>query len=362
MLRAVCLREGGRQRAIPPSLTMNNNLYLHVIKGDKRCPRGHASPSLSKATIAQKMCRHMRRNRLFTHQSRTHNGHWFEKDMERAHFTLSITHSITVLSTWLDANAAHFMLCSQLLQRGHRAPLASVVGNRCSHRLPDTLQDTLQRLAQAQKDVYAYAFSLTHVCQRIFYKHHTNKCAQKTFYKIRTAQTSETQSQLCTLPHPIWDWVLTSNTQSLCCACTNCVTMFKDTAWDKQQHANSSAQKWPCRVFVCLMDHLSSLVIVLHHKRHIIHDGTHGAGNMEHMSRLVIEGLSFQAKKTSVFSSGSVTSEELGRRKSKLQEKAARKRITGEDTALLKKMVLYSTVALCCGIPTFQTASEYKKV
>lgn len=58
MLRAVGLREGGVQRAIPLSLTMNNNLYLQVIKGDKRCPWGHAGPSLSKATITQRKCTH----------------------------------------------------------------------------------------------------------------------------------------------------------------------------------------------------------------------------------------------------------------------------------------------------------------
>lgn len=34
----------------PLSLTMNNNLHLQVIKGDKRCSRGSASLSLNKST------------------------------------------------------------------------------------------------------------------------------------------------------------------------------------------------------------------------------------------------------------------------------------------------------------------------
>ena len=53
MLGAVRLGEGCVRGAIPPSLTMNNNLSLQVIKGDKRCPPGQASPLLSKATITQ---------------------------------------------------------------------------------------------------------------------------------------------------------------------------------------------------------------------------------------------------------------------------------------------------------------------
>lgn len=55
---------------------------------------------------------------------------------------------------------------------------------------------------------------------------------------LRHRQTIHS-SQLCTCPHPIWNWVLTSNIDH-CWACTKFATMFKDTAWDKQKHANNS--------------------------------------------------------------------------------------------------------------------------
>lgn len=45
-------RRWGSTGGYPLSLTMNNNLYLWVIKGDKRCSRGPASLSLNKSTCA----------------------------------------------------------------------------------------------------------------------------------------------------------------------------------------------------------------------------------------------------------------------------------------------------------------------
>lgn len=57
---------------IPLPLTMNNNIYLQVIKGDKRCWRGYVGSSLSKAAIAHCAFAHTHahthtRDGLFTH-------------------------------------------------------------------------------------------------------------------------------------------------------------------------------------------------------------------------------------------------------------------------------------------------------
>lgn len=43
----------------PLSLTMNNNLHLQVIKGDKRCSRGSTNLSLNKSTGAMYTGREM---------------------------------------------------------------------------------------------------------------------------------------------------------------------------------------------------------------------------------------------------------------------------------------------------------------
>lgn len=49
----------------------------------------------------------------------------------------------------------------------------------------------------------------------------------------------------------------------------------------ERNHGHSAEVTLPC-VFVFLMDYLSSLILELHHKRHITHDGLHD-GKMEHM-------------------------------------------------------------------------------
>lgn len=49
------------------------------------------------------MCTHMRRNRLFTHQSRKHNDHWFWVDEERA-YSLYLLHRLVHVSFYLPGS------------------------------------------------------------------------------------------------------------------------------------------------------------------------------------------------------------------------------------------------------------------
>lgn len=115
------------------------------------------------------------------------------------------------------------------------------------------------------RKVGAYGLSTTddcHSCMREdFCNHGTNECAHIhrnnfTFVRkleqrrhLRCRPTTHT-NQRCTLPRPIWNWVLTSN-KSLLFHVQTLPQCSIDTAWDKQEHANSSLQKWPCRVFLC---------------------------------------------------------------------------------------------------------------
>lgn len=126
-------------------------------------------------------------------------------------------------------------------------------------------------------------------------------------YKIRAAQTSETQTDNTHQPTvysssshlelgiDIKHWFSAEHAQTL----PLCLKKLHETNKSMQitacilnlSYRGHTAQVWPCR-FVFLMDYLSSLVTVSHHERHIIHDVLHVTGNMEHMSRLEMEGLS----------------------------------------------------------------------
>lgn len=154
----------------------------------------------------------------------------------------------------------------------------------------------------------------SHCCcvQVAFYKHVIQIKAYTEWiwlcYKIRAAQTSDTQTDNThqpavysyLIPFGIEYW---HQTLSHCWACTNFATMFKDTAGDKQEHANKGlypeSKHGPTAeacVFVFLMDYLSCLVIVLHNKRDIINYIMYITGNMAHTSGPEIDGISSHAR------------------------------------------------------------------
>ena len=219
-------------------------------------------------------CVHMRRNRLFTHQSRKHNGHWFWVDSQRAGFTISITEisPCIFLSTCINAMLhiiyALFYRClnggasDAFVSAGEPRQgdalftddLPSAVCYHRSHKLhghnANTRTDTQKPIPMhpPRCTLIMHIYVCKHTIQMNAQTHtHTHAHTECIWlcYRIRAVQTSEAQTHRAhqpavyspLIPVGIGYW---HQTLSRCWACTNFDTMFKDNARNKEAHSNSS--------------------------------------------------------------------------------------------------------------------------
>lgn len=165
---------------------MNNNHYLQVIKGDKRCPRGRGEPIISKAQLLRDVYPHTPGERDSSH---IHSGNIMTIDFKWSIRKNISTHLLPRLiyvpflffylpstKKWYahTGTNTHNMNCAQLPQKRVSTAFVSAGG-------PDTTMCCIVMTPPSVTDLFSHA---THVAHARLTKtdgslqtHHANWCA-----------------------------------------------------------------------------------------------------------------------------------------------------------------------------------------
>lgn len=250
-----------------------------------------------------------------------HNDHWFWGDWERPHFTTYMypLHKLIHVSFYLPGLMQGCTFSSLLSAAWNWPPAAAFVsagsldkktcpywwpGLCCALPLIPQTAYALQRLAYMHNKVAANTFSpLTHIsyssrwiltCFKWMCRHtHTQDIIKKSEQCGHRDRQYTQMVDLCTLPYPFWNCILTSNrvaaaehaqTLPLCLKIrteTNKSMQITACALNPNSEGHTVRQKWPCYMFfVLLMDYLCRECLVAPSKTH--YSSYHVcAGNME---------------------------------------------------------------------------------